>query len=359
MDVRKVSQKRLLQEVYTGDWSDAEVTDLLFQIEWIVEQDVIKDIRKRQVRVPGLKTNGYLSVLGGELTYACRECCLKARWTQLRTTEECQLDCDFCYHHGKYRKKIPEELYKIHDEFFTEDDIKLLFEVKGERLNGVAWLHYEPLMELGKILPLMSFITKKTDCYQWLYTNGILANEETLKSLADAGLDEIRFNLAATDCSDKVLRNMANARKYFTHLCIESPMFTKFYNSFMRKKSQILETGVDHIHFAELQLFPWSLDIFSSEGPIYRYHRGYVSPISSRQLVYDVFDKAAKERWPVVLHDCSNEVKFYRGVHSGKRGAFSQVNYRVSRPRFYTDRLIKNLPIPFYENAIKKYRIGK
>jgi pyruvate formate-lyase activating enzyme-like uncharacterized protein len=156
-----------------------------------------------------------------------------------------------------------------------------------------------------------------------------LASEDTLKKLSDAGLDEIRFNLAATDCADKVIKNMKIARKYFKYLCIESPMFTKFYNSFMKKRKQILDTGVDHIHFAELQLFPRTIANFRQEGPIYRYKKGYVSPIKSRQLTYDVFEVAVKEKWKnVVLHDCSNETKFYRGVNFYlQESTFGRIDY--------------------------------
>ena len=52
--------------------------------------------------------------------------------------------------------------------------------------------------------------------YQHLYTNGILATEETLKALGEAGLNEIRFNLGAAKCSDKVIENIKIAKKYNT-----------------------------------------------------------------------------------------------------------------------------------------------
>jgi len=242
---------------------------------------------------------------------------------------------------------IPSDLYLIGNNLYSEDDVKLLFEKQAKKfLNGVAWLHYEPLMEIDKMLALMQFIHKKGH-HQWLYTNGTLATENNLKKLKRAGLDEIRFNLAATNCSDKVIKNMKIARKYFKYLCIESPMFTKFYNSFMKKSKQILDTGVDHIHFAELQLFPKTIANFRDEGPIYRYKKGYVSPIKSRQLTYNIFDLAVKERWRnVVLHDCSNETKFFRGVSFGLNfPAFGHIEYSGDTnldAMFYKEALIRD-----------------
>ncbi|MEW6170021.1 MAG: radical SAM protein [Candidatus Omnitrophota bacterium] len=307
----------------------------LLEIEVALEKKVISQIRKRQKEIPGLKLDNfdYTAVWGnGDLTPGCKRCCLKGRWTQIRTTTKCNLNCSFCYYFGEKetteQEFIPHDLYLVSRRLFNEKDMELLFETHAKKfLNGVAWLHFEPLMDMDKMLPLMKFI-HNLGYHQWLYTNGLLANKENLKKLKDAGLDEIRFNLAATNCSEEVIKNMSQARKYFKYLCIESPMFTLFYESFMKKKKAILDTGVDHIHFAELQLFPKTKDNFSKEGTIYRYKLGYVSPIKSRQLTYNIFEVAAKEGWKnVVLHDCSNETKFLRGIISGEKRGFADIDY--------------------------------
>ena len=45
-------------------------------------------------------------------------------------------------------------------------------------------------------------------------------------------------------------------------------------------------------------------------------------------MVYDIFDLAVDEKWKdVVLHDCSNQVKFYRGVQSG-HNHLGDIEYR-------------------------------
>jgi len=226
---------------------------------------------------------------------------------------------------------------------FTETDVKLLFETQGRKfLKGAAWVYFEPLERMDKIIPLMKFIHKQ-GYHQWLYTNGVLATEENLKQLADCGLEEIRFNLAATDCSEKVIKYMARARRYFKYLCIESPMFTAYHKSFMKKRKMILDTGVDHIHFAELQLFPNTKTQLAAEGITYRYKKGYVSPVKSRQLTYDIFETAHREKWKnVTLHDCSNETKFLRGMNNASVAAFGQVDYRC----------FLNLDKRFYKNAL-------
>jgi pyruvate formate-lyase activating enzyme-like uncharacterized protein len=349
-ELKRTNVHRIFRKQFTKELNAAR----LLRIELAVENKVIADIRERQSKIPNLKQDdlGYTAIWGdGDLTPGCKTCCLKGRWTQIRTTTKCNLNCSFCYYYGQkdlpMRELIPKGLYRIGNNYFSETDIKLFFKTQGkEHLSGVAWLHYEPLMEIDKILSLMKLI-HQNGYHQWLYTNGILANEENLKRLSDAGLDEIRFDLAATDCSSGVIKNMGIARRYFKYLCIESPMFTRFFNSFMKNKRAILDTGVGHIHFAELQLFPATSDNFRDEGPIYRYKRGYVSPIKSRQLTYDIFDVAVKEGWKsVLLHDCSNETKFFRGVQ-GSQPYFGALGYQGAM----------KLPKVFYADALARYDI--
>ena len=337
------------------DFQDARIASKLYQIEFALEKKVISDIRERQKRIPGLKQDPLKYTAfwgGGNLTNGCGECCLKGRLTTIRTTTKCNTSCLFCYYYGvkdfQSNETIPKDTYRFAGErnFFDERDVKLFFEIQGRKhIDGASWLFFEPMMELDKMLPLMKFIHER-GYYQWLYTNGTLATEKNLKKLSDAGLNEIRFNLAATNCSNQVIQHMKIARKYFKAVCIESPMFTGFFNSFIKKRKEILDTGVDHIHFAELQLFPLSINNFKAEGPIYRYKRGYISPIKSRQLTYDVFDIAVKEGWKnVVLFDCSNEVKFYRGVFAGDKGAyFGSFVYEGSM----------ELPESFYEEVLRR-----
>lgn len=321
----------------SDDIHSKELKYKLLEKERAVEERVIADIRRRQDKIPGLKRDGfgYLAIWGdGELTPGCKECCLKNRWSQIRSTTHCNLSCKFCYYFdekkGPSDETIPGDLYLIGGgtRHFTEDDVKSIIKIQGDRrLSGIAWLYHEPLLKIDKMIPLMKFIHEQ-GLHQWLYTNGVLASEENLRKLSRAGLEEIRFNLAATNCSDGVIKNMKAARRHFKYLCIESPMYTEFYNSFMEKRGAILDTGVDHIHLAELQLLNKTLLNFKGEGPIYRLRGGYVSPIKSRQLVYDIFECAAKERWRnVVLHDCSNEVKLYRGMVTGSDAYFGHVAY--------------------------------
>ena len=65
----------------------------------------------------------------------------------------------------------------------------------------------------------------RPDIYFWIYTNGILADEARLEKLAELGISEIRFNLAATDYSSQVLKNVERARGGFEYVVVEVPSY--------------------------------------------------------------------------------------------------------------------------------------
>ena len=60
--------------------------------------------------------------------------------------------------------------------------------------------------------------------------------EENLRALGEAGLDELRFNLGATNCADRVIENIAAAKEYIPQVGVETPMTKEFWGSFFAKK---------------------------------------------------------------------------------------------------------------------------
>ena len=117
-------------------------------------------------------------------------------------------------------------MWEIGGTKFYEKDIDLLLSIH-KKPTGVAYVYLEPFMEIEKYYGVIKKF-KDAGVYQHMYTNGILATEENLKALGESGLDEIRFNLGASNCSDKVIENMKIAKKYIKSVGIETPMTPEF-----------------------------------------------------------------------------------------------------------------------------------
>ncbi|KXG74871.1 radical SAM protein [Thermotalea metallivorans] len=260
----------------------------------------------------------------------------------LKTLEKCNLECKFCYNYGQLENIPPvgEGMWEIGGTKFYEKDIDLLLSIH-KKPTGISYVYLEPFMEIEKYY---SLIKKFSDAqiHQHLYTNGTLATEETLKALGEAGLNEIRFNLGASKCSDKVIKNIGIAKKYIEKVGIETPMTPEFFETFFEKKQSILETNLDFINCAELHLNENNINNYYGEN-MYISRHGYISPIWSRELTLKFMKIADEEKWDVVVHDCSNYTKFARGLNLSSKedkwfGAsnyaceFSRIPYEVFLP---------------------------
>ena len=302
------------------------------------------EARREQLKaqIPGLKSLQGRTLYVGEdhrFPKGCRSCLLGTGLSAVRKTNKCNIQCKFCYNFGELDQIPPigEGLWEIGGTKFYEQDIDLLLSIY-DKPTGISYVYLEPFMEIEKYYGVIAKF-HKAGIHQHMYTNGLCVTEESLKALKEAGLDELRFNLGGTNCSDVVIRNMALAKKYIPDVGIETPMTPEFFETFFEKKEAILATGIDFINCAELHLNMNNLGNFLGEN-MYMCRLGYLSPISSRDLTLQFMKIASEENWPVAVHDCSNQTKFARDLNlrakeGGWFGAssygseFSQVPYEA------------------------------
>ncbi len=241
-------------------------------------------------------------------------CLMKTGINPIRKSNKCNLKCKFCYHYGNLenQKPIPDDVWEIGGTKFYEEDIEHLLSVY-KRPYGVAYVYLEPFIEIEKyysIIKKMNF----AGIYQHIYTNGTLVTENKLKLLGEMGLDEIRFNLGASNCSEEVIEMIKIAKKYIKYVGIETPMTPEFFKEFLKNREKILNTNLDFINCAELHLNDFNLVNYKDEK-VYISRYGYISPIWSRELTIKLMKIASEENWNVVVHDCSNRTKFFRDLN--------------------------------------------
>ena len=258
----------------------------------------------------------------------CRSCLLGTGLSAVRKTNRCDAACPFCYDFGQLDKIPPigEGLWEIGGTRYREEDLPLLFAL-SRKPTGIAYVYLEPFMEIEKYEGIIRRF-HEAGVYQHLYTNGLHASEASLDMLAQAGLDEIRFNLGASHTSDRVIQLMAAAKQRIPRVGIETPMTREFYREFLVKKDRILASGIDFMNCAELHLNENNLPNYWGES-LYFFRMGYLSPVFSRELTLRLMKQAAEEQWPLVLHDCSNHTKFARDIHqkTAEGGWFGQSSY--------------------------------
>jgi uncharacterized protein len=330
---------------------------MAFQLEIVyavfaqIEAAVIDRNRRLTAEIRSLQTlANRTNFVGDERKFpgGCRSCLLGTGLGAVRKTSKCNLKCKFCYDYGQLDCQPPvgEGMWEIGGTKFYEQDLDLLLSIQ-QKPTGISYVYLEPFMEIEKYYGVVRKF-RDAQVYQHLYTNGTLATEENLRALGEAGLDEIRFNLGATDCADQVIENIRVAKRYIPAVGVETPMTPAFFNAFSQKKQAILDTKLDFINCAELHLNPNNVANYAGEN-MYLSRRGYLSPVWSRELTLKLMKTASEEQWDLVVHDCSNDTKFARDLHlrakeGGWFGAsnyaceFEQMPYEVFLPILRDDR---------------------
>ena len=300
---------------------DEEIMPSLQEIAYAtfaqIEAAVDDRHEKLKKEIKGLKNlNGRTLYVGSDdkFPHGCKSCLLGTGLSAIRKTNKCNIQCKFCYNYGELDMIPPigEGMWEIGGTKFYEKDLDLLLSIQ-KKPTGISYVYLEPFMEIEKYYGV---IKKFHDAgiHQHMYTNGILVNEENAKALAEAGLDELRFNLGATNCADKVIENIAIAKKYIKYVGIETPMTPEFFEKFFEKKERILATGIDFINCAELHLNDNNICNYEGEN-MYFSRLGYLSPIWSRELTLKFMKIADDEKWDIAVQDCSNHTKFARNLN--------------------------------------------
>ncbi|MBQ8136167.1 MAG: radical SAM protein, partial [Clostridia bacterium] len=318
---------------------------VLAQIETAQEKRL--DALKRQI--PGLKSlRGRTLYVGPDALFprGCVGCLTGTGLSAVRRTHVCNANCPFCYDYGVLDEQMPvgEGLFEIGGCKYRPEDLPLLLDCYAKP-SGVAYVYLEPFMEIEVYEPVIRAFHER-GVYQHMYTNGTLCTEANLRMLADAGLDELRFNLGASMCADRVIDHMAMASRLLPAVGIETPMTPELYDVFMQKKDRILSSGIRFMNCAELHLNENNLPNYLGEN-LYMTRLGYLSPTFSRETTLRFMAAADREGWPICVHDCSNRTKFASDLnlkaHEG--GGFGATSYA---PEF--DRIPFELFLPVLED---------
>ncbi len=265
------------------------------------EAEVLKEIKDLQEEIKELQFHqSYQSISTGPLIKGC-DICTRSKSMTFVFGYWCNLDCPFCFVNS-YKAGKPEEDEKYNRKVCLKD-----FYRKKDQIEGIGLTGGEPLLYLPQVKYYVDKIKEeKPDIYFWLYTNGAMANSKNLKTLWDLGIKEIRFNLAGTNYSNKVIEKVKVARKLFDYVAVEVPAYPKQKNDLLGCLEKLDSYGIDQLTLQELLINENNIN--NIEGEIYQsgmaFSRKYFL-YGSRKLTYQIMRHCLKEGYSFTVNDCS------------------------------------------------------
>jgi len=271
-------------------------------VEFTQDQStVLEQVEAYQSRLPGLCYHKpHQSVSTGPLLPGCAICVRKG-YLSFQLGFACNARCPFCF----LETHPPEEVDE--DEEYHRRALLKRFGRQVDQIEGVALTGGEPLLYLPALQEVVQQMrAAKQDIYFWIYSNGIIADRERLSVVRDLGIQEMRFNLAATDYRPKTLENVALAREMIEHVAVEVPCYPPQKAALLAILPELERIGIDQLNLQELWLTPANVDRLSGEG----YQTGVLFAkkhflCGSRQMTYQVMARCIEEGYAFTVNDCT------------------------------------------------------
>jgi pyruvate formate-lyase activating enzyme-like uncharacterized protein len=243
----------------------------------------------------------------GPLSPGCMAC-KAGRWDCVFVTNRCNLDCSFCL------RPTAAPAVSMHSAF-GKDLEQVLTRYADAGMAGVSFSGGEPLLEAESILAwLRSIRANLPGIYLWAYTNGLMLSSSLLERLAEAGLDELRFNMAAVGFQhpavDRLLREAA-AR--LPAVAIEIPALPAEAPRILARLEEWAAAGVKYLNLHELIYEPGTSSAALEGLRVPRVmpdgHFCEVDP-RSPDLVCMIVEQAAMREIPLSINYCSLQNKW-------------------------------------------------
>jgi len=236
----------------------------------------------------------------GTLSPGC-QCCADCHWSCFYFSHNCPRHCFFCKPHGD---RIIKPYEKPTGKVFSSVDEYVNF-VRDSHLTGVSFSGGDPLLTLDDLLLYTKTLrTEFPNLYIWAYTSGQTLTPETASKLNDAGLNELRFNIASREYNiDPIIA--ANAIKTLT---IEIPAIPEDVDTLKKTIPNLIKANVKHINLHELTAHAFNRRAMSER----KYTIVNDVIIGSEAAALGIIDFVEKNNLPISVNYCSKKYKYER-----------------------------------------------
>ena len=194
----------------------------------------------------------------GVLSPGCR-LCAQGDWSCLFINNICNATCFFCP--STQNAQVQPMSNSI--EFRTPKEYADYVRIFG--IKGVSFSGGEPFISFDRVLLFLKTLRTQIShpLYIWMYTNGILADSDKFKTLADNGLDEIRFDLSAVGYN---LNGIRKALGVIPRVVVEIPAIPEDLIKTKELVHILYEEGVQHLNLHQIRCTQFNLPRLAQRG---------------------------------------------------------------------------------------------
>ena len=220
-----------------------------FSLKWLNLYDA-EDANQKRNELSKVLQNNWLfkqtKPYHHQISKGCKLCGM-GTWSCLFITGKCNAGCFYCPA-PQTNDEIPSTQQL---DFPTPESYAEYINHFG--FKGVSFSGGEPLLYFERVLNYLKTIRKKCnpDVYVWMYTNGILGDEKKYRKLAAAGLNEIRFDIGATDFR---LHKVKSAQGIIENITIEIPAVPEEKEKIKNLLPEMIHAGVGNLNLHQLRL---------------------------------------------------------------------------------------------------------
>ncbi len=225
------------------------------------------------------------------------EICGDGTWSCLFINGTCNCSCFYCPSQQD-DIGVPTTNTLPFDKTVDYLDYVEKFAFKGVGISGG-----EPLLTLNLTLEYIERIKKRFGerIYLWMYTNGTLLTEDIILKLEQAGLDEIRFDIGATNY------HLAKARLavgHFKHVTVEIPAIPEDLDTMQTAVREMHDIGVHYLNLHQLRLTPYNFRNLAQRNYTYL-HGEKVTVLESELTALSLISYVHENKIDLPVNYCS------------------------------------------------------
>ncbi|QGA55090.1 4Fe-4S cluster-binding domain-containing protein [Sulfolobus sp. E5-1-F] len=288
--------------------------------------------------------NPEIGLYTGKLPKGCELCRLGGKLV-LFITGECDDNCYYC--------PVSDDRFGKNRIFANETEVKdtmdIIYEAYRMKALGAGITGGDPILEIGRVTQIIEELKNEfgSDFHIHLYTTGRYVNDDVMKELVYAGLDEIRFH----PIKEVYLNAVKIALKYDIDVGLELPAIPNEGDKIVRLVKWAEENNVKFVNLNELELNARNYLNLNSKG--FHAKHGITGVEGSFDTAFDVLKKF-EENKKITVHYCSS---IYKDLVETRTRFFRIIKYNSKPYEEYTNEativraIVKtNYKIPLLEN---------